>query len=297
MTSAALRSDFSGTFPFTSNSCRTTSGQMAYVDEGSGEPVVLLHGNPTWGYLYRKFVAPLAATHRVIAPDYIGFGRSDKPASDLKLADHVRNFTDLALDLNLRNATLVMQDWGGPIGLGFATRHPERVKRLVVMNTWAFRIRQGTPLHPLLEQFRIPGVGEAFVQGANLFVEGFLPAGIHQRHKVDEVMMSAYRAPFPDFNSRAPVLAFPRDIPVGDDHPSSATMAAIEERLASLDVPMLIVWGMRDIALPAALIDLRWLKYFPQAQVHRLENASHFLQEDEPDRIIELILDFLNRHR
>jgi len=296
MTTAA-DSDFDGTFPFTSKFCRTSSGRMAYVDEGVGDPVVLLHGNPTWGYLYRRFIPPLSKSHRVVVPDDIGFGRSDKPASDLKLADHVQNFTELALHLDLKKVTLVMQDWGGPIGLGFATRHPERVKALVVMNTWAFRIRQGTPLHPLLEQFRIPGVGEALVQGVNLFVEGFLPAGIHQREKITDAMMQAYRAPFPDFNSRAPVLAFPRDIPVGDEHPSTATMGAIEDRLNALDVPMLIVWGMRDIALPSALIDLRWLKYFPRAEVHRLENAGHFLQEDEPDRIVGLIIDFLTRHQ
>lgn len=297
MTTPAVNADFDGTFPFTSKSCRTSSGRMAYVDEGSGDPIVLLHGNPTWGYLYRRFIPPLAEGHRVVVPDYIGFGRSDKPASDLKLADHVRNFTDLALHLDLKKVTLVMQDWGGPIGLGFATRHADRVKALVVMNTWAFRIRQGTPLHPLLEQFRIPGVGEALVQGMNLFVEGFLPAGIHQREKINDTMMRAYRAPFPDFNSRAPVLAFPRDIPVGDEHPSTATIGTIEDRLNTLDVPILIVWGMRDIALPPALIDLRWLKYFPRAEVHRLDNASHFLQEDEPERIVGLIIDFLNHHR
>lgn len=287
--------DFDGTFPFTSRFAQTTAGRMAYVDAGSGDPVVMLHGNPTWGYLYRRFIPPLAARHRAIVPDYIGFGRSQKPDRDLRLADHIGNFTDLVLRLDLRNITLVMQDWGGPIGLGFATAHPDRVKRLVVMNTWAFRIREGTPLHPLLEQFRVPGVGEAFVQGANLFVEGFLPAGIHQRHRINDTMMRAYRAPFPDFNSRAPILAFPRDIPVGDDHPSTPTMGAIEDRLKALRVPMLIVWGMRDLALPAALIEARWLKYFADAEVHRLEHAGHFLQEDEPDRIVDIILGFMDR--
>jgi haloalkane dehalogenase len=288
--------NFDGTFPFTSRFCQTTGGRMAYVDEGRGDPVVLLHGNPTWGYLYRRFIPPIAARYRAIVPDYIGFGRSQKPEMDLRLTDHIRNFTDLALQLDLRNATLVMQDWGGPIGLGFATTHPDRVKRLVVMNTWAFRIRHGTPLHPLLEQFRLPDIGEAFVQGANLFVEGFLPAGIHHRHRITDTMMGAYRAPFPDFHSRAPILAFPRDIPVGDEHPSARAMGAIEDRLKGLALPMLIVWGMRDHALPAALIDQRWLKYFPGAEVHRLANASHFLQEDEPDRIVDLILSFIERH-
>jgi haloalkane dehalogenase len=300
MSSAAafdsLGSDFSGTFPFQSLYFKAPDGQMAYVDEGKGEPIVMLHGNPTWSYLYRKFIPPIAARHRAIAVDHIGFGRSDKPLKMLRLEDHIQNFSELALDLDLNNATLVMQDWGGPIGLGFATRHPERIKRLVIMNSWAFRIAAGTQLHPLLEQFRVPGIGEALVQGFNLFIEGFLPAGIHRPKKRDPIMMAAYRAPFPDYNSRAPVLAFPRDIPVGDDHPSSAVMGEIEDTLHKLRVPVLIVWGAHDIAIPSQLIQARWLRYFPDAKVHLLNTASHFLQEDEPEQTVGLILDFINRH-
>jgi pimeloyl-ACP methyl ester carboxylesterase len=288
--------DFSGTFPFESLYHKAPDGWMAYVARGKGEPVVMLHGNPTWSYLYREFILPIAAGYRAIAVDHLGFGRSEKPARTLRLGDHIRNFTDFALAEDFRDVTLVMQDWGGPIGLGFATRHPDRVKRLVVMNTWAFRIAAGTPLHPLLEQFRIPGVGEALVQGLNLFVEGFLPAGIHRPERRDPVMMAAYRAPFPDYNSRAPVLAFPRDIPVGDDHPSAAVMGEIQDNLHKLQVPVLIIWGRHDIAIPPQLIQARWLRYFPTAEVHLLDTASHFLQEDEPDRIVELILDFLRRN-
>jgi len=293
----SVGSDFSGTFPFQSLYFKAPDGQMAYVDQGRGEPIVMLHGNPTWSYLYRKFIPPIAARHRAIAVDHIGFGRSDKPVKTLRLEDHIQNFSELALNLNLTEATLVMQDWGGPIGLGFATRHPERIKRLVIMNTWAFRIAAGTGLHPLLEQFRTPGIGEAMVQGLNLFVEGFLPAGIHRPERRDPLMMAAYRAPFPDFNSRAPILAFPRDIPVGDDHPSSAIMGAIQDNLHKLQVPALIVWGVHDIAIPPQLIEARWLRYFPDAEVHLLDTASHFLQEDEPEQIVSLILDFVGRHR
>jgi haloalkane dehalogenase len=269
---------------------------MAYIDEGEGEPVVMLHGNPTWSYLYRKFIPTIAAAYRAIAVDHLGFGRSEKPLKTLRLDDHVKNFTGFVLDRDLQNITLVMQDWGGPIGLGLATRFPDRIKRLVVMNTWAFKIAAGTPLHPLLEQFRVPGIGEALVQGLNLFVEGFLPAGIHRRERIDPVMMAAYRAPFPDFNSRAAVLAFPRDIAVGDDHPSAAVMGEIQDSLHKLRVPVLIIWGTHDIAIPQQLIQARWLRYFPEAEVHLLDTASHFLQEDEPEQIVELILDFLNRN-
>ncbi|MBI3951628.1 MAG: alpha/beta fold hydrolase [Acidobacteria bacterium] len=270
---------------------------MAYIDEGAGEPVVMLHGNPTWSYLYRKFIPPIAEGYRAIAPDHVGFGRSDKPLKTLRLADHIRNFTELVLSLDLRHITLVMQDWGGPIGLGFAVEHPERIRRLVVMNTWAFRIRTGTPLHPLIEQFRISGIGEALVQGLNLFVEGFLPAGIHQREKINDIMMAAYRAPFPDFNSRVAILAFPRDIPVGDEHPSTSVIGEIEDNLKKLDVPVLIIWGTHDLAMPVLMVKARWLRHFPDAEVHLLDDASHFLQEDDPEKVVELILNFLRRHR
>jgi pimeloyl-ACP methyl ester carboxylesterase len=283
-------------FPFRPRFHPVDGVRLAFVEEGRGEPVILLHGNPTWGYLYRKFVRPLARGHRVIVPDHMGFGRSDKPPdrSRYRLARHIANLEALLLHLDVRGATLVMQDWGGPIGLGFATRHPERIKRLVLMNTWAWVIPAGTRLHPLLEQFRTPGLGEALVQGLNLFVEGFLPAGIFQPARLTPALMRAYRAPFPDWHSRVGILAFPRDIVVGDDHPSAPAMREIAEKLPSLKVPVLLIWALRDPAFPRAMIGL-WQKVFPHAEVHTLERAGHFLQEDEPEQILALLQRFLAR--
>jgi haloalkane dehalogenase len=281
-------------FPFRSKFHAVEGVKLAYVDQGRGEPVVLLHGNPTWGYLYRKFIPPLARTNRVIVPDHMGFGRSDKPLDPARyrLARHIANLESLLLKQNIRNATLVMQDWGGPIGLGFAVRHPDRIKRLVIMNTWAWVIPAGTRIHGLLEQFRQPGVGEALVQGLNLFVEGFLPAGIHKKERVTAGLMRAYRAPFPEWNSRVGILAFPRDIVVGDDHPSAPAMHEIAQKLPSLKVPVLLIWAMKDPAFPKAMIGL-WQKIYPHAQLHTLENAGHYLQEDEPEQIVGLIKEFL----
>ncbi len=283
-------------FPFRSKFHAVEGVKLAYVDQGRGEPVVLLHGNPTWGYLYRKFIPPLTRTNRVIVPDHMGFGRSDKPLdpSRYRLARHIANLESLLLKQDVRNATLVMQDWGGPIGLGFAVRHPDRVKRLVIMNTWAWVIPAGTRIHGLLEQFRQPGTGEALVQGLNLFVEGFLPAGIHKKERVTAALMRAYRAPFPDWNSRVGILAFPRDIVVGDDHPSAPAMHEVGQKLPSLKVPVLLIWAMKDPAFPKAMIGL-WQKIYPHAQLHTLENAGHYLQEDEPEQIVGLIKEFLKR--
>ncbi len=286
---------FGGTWPYQPRFFEYDGIRFHYVDEGGGEPVVLLHGNPTWGYLYRKFIPPLSEKNRCVAPDYMGFGKSDKPLDKpYTLARHIENFTAFALHLDLRDATLVMQDWGGPIGLGFAVEHPDRVKRLVILNTWAFRVPEGIRLAPLLELFRQPHVGEGMVQGLNLFVEGYLPAGIHHKERLNEIM-PAYRAPFPDWNSRIGTLAFPRDIPVGDDHPSTPAMGRIEDNLGKLKVPTIIIWGMQDIAIPPPLID-RWQSHYPQAEVHRIETGNHFLQEDEPEQIVDLIQDFLERH-
>jgi len=283
-------------FPFRSKFHAVEGVKLAYVDQGRGEPVVLLHGNPTWGYLYRKFIPPLARANRVIVPDHMGFGRSDKPLdpSRYRLARHIANLESLLLKLDVQNATLVMQDWGGPIGLGFAVRHTHRVKRLVILNTWAWVIPAGTRIHPLLEQFRQPGTGEALVQGLNLFVEGFLPAGIHKKERVTAALMRAYRAPFPDWNSRVGILAFPRDIVVGDDHPSAPAMHEIAQKLPTLKVPVLLIWAMKDPAFPKAMIGL-WQKLYPHAQLHTLEQAGHYLQEDEPEQIVGLIREFLRR--
>jgi cis-3-alkyl-4-acyloxetan-2-one decarboxylase len=286
---------FGGTFPFKPHFFTHDAVRLHYVDEGQGEPIVLLHGNPTWSYLYRSFIPPLSKSHRCLAPDHMGFGRSDKPLDrPYTLAKHIENLTALLDHLGVSDITLVMQDWGGPTGLGFAVDHPERVKRLVILNTWAFRLPEATRLAPLLELFRQPHVGEAMVQGLNLFVEGFLPAGIYHQERLNEIM-PAYRAPFPDWNSRIGTLRFPRDIPVGDAHPSTPTMGYIQDNLGKLKVPTIIIWGMHDPVIPPAIIEA-WTAVYPHAEVHRLETASHFLQEDEPEEIVSLIQGFLKRN-
>ncbi len=287
---------FGGAFPWTSKYVATASGaRVAYVDEGSGEPIVMLHGNPTWSFLYRNFIADLSKTHRAIAVDHIGFGRSDKPLDGTyTLAGHIANFTSTMDALDLRDVTLVMQDWGGPIGMGWAIEHADRVKRLVIMNTWAFRVPGGTRLMPLLELFREPMVGEAMVQGANMFVEGFLPLGIHRKEILPEIM-PAYRAPFPDWNSRVAVARFPKDIPVGDEHPSTPAMGHIQDNLGALNVPTLLIWGIHDPAIGPAVMDV-WKSIYPHAETHTIADASHFLQEDAPAEIIARIRTFLAAH-
>jgi cis-3-alkyl-4-acyloxetan-2-one decarboxylase len=292
---------FGGTWPYEPRFFDTPDGRMHYVDEGprDGRPVVMLHGNPTWGYLYRNFVPPLVeAGHRAIVPDHLGFGRSEKPdrAELYTIARHAERMESLLESLDLRDATVVPQDWGGPIGLHWAVRHPERVGRLFILNTFAHRPREEVKLPLPLRLFRTPGVGEVMVKGLDLFKRVFLfRAGVVHRDRLTAEVKRAYRAPHPSWSSRTPILVFPREIPSGPEGPVSDLCAQIEQGLAPgfRDKPVKIAWAMKDIAFTPELLEGLWLQTFPHAEVMRLEDAGHYLQEDAHERIVPALVDFL----
>lgn len=285
--------DFEGTFPFEPRYQRVAEDvRLHYVEEGDGDPVVMLHGNPTWSYLYRRFLPAIAeAGHRGIALDHMGFGRSDRPPGHGRytLGRHIENLVAFVRELDLENITLVVQDWGGPIGMGMAVREPDRVARLVIMNTWIGVLPDGIRL-PFHQPFLQPGLGEILALGANLFVEAMF-AGM-RTESASPLVAEAYRAPFPDYYSRVPILAFARDIPIGDHHPSAPAMREIGEKLPELHRPTLLVWGMRDPVLPPPILE-GWKALYPQAEVLELPDARHFLQEDEPEPISARIVEFL----
>lgn len=289
---ADLMSDFDGTFPFEPRFVEVNGVKLHYVEEGSGHPIVLFHGNPTWSYLYRNMIPPLAAAgFRAIAWDYMGFGRSDKPHdARYVLQTHVDNSVAFVDALDLRDATFVMQDWGGPIGCGTAVARPDRVRALVIMNTWAWVLPEGA-VPPFLEQFRTRGLGELLQLAGNLFVES-IPGGIFRKENISETMMDAYRAPFRDHTSRTAVLQFPRDIPFGENERSAKTMSAITESLRNLDVPVLLLWGMEDRIFPPLFIEV-WKDIFPKAETREVARAAHYLQEDAPEELAAAIAEFL----
>jgi haloalkane dehalogenase len=197
--------------------------------------------------------------------------------------------TVAAIDaLDLHDITLAGHDWGGPIGLGALLRRPERFRAIVLMNTWAWELPSFLP--PFLREFRTDGLGEILALAGNLFVES-IPGGMTRR-KVDPVMMDAYRAPFPDYWSRVGTLAFPRDIPLSERDPSSGAMSRIHAQLGGLDVPALFVWGMRDRVFQPVFLE-QWRELFPAARVVALEDAGHYLLEDQPEPIAREIADFL----
>ncbi|MEX2447348.1 MAG: alpha/beta fold hydrolase [Solirubrobacterales bacterium] len=283
---------------------------MHFIDEGprEGRPVVLLHGNPTWGYLYRDFVPALVeAGHRAIVPDHLGFGRSEKPDDvDLyRVPRHAERLDALLESLDLRGATVVPQDWGGPIGLRWATRHPERVDGLFILNTYAHGWkpealppgRDKVPLPLPLRLFRTPGVGEVLVKGLDAFKRGFLfKEGVRHRERLTPTVKRAYRSPHRSWSERTPILVFPREIPVTGDGPVVAMTTEIERGLKQhfRTKPVHITWAMKDPAFRPEYLDSLWLDTFPEASVTKLDDAGHYLQEDAHERIVPELVGFVN---
>jgi pimeloyl-ACP methyl ester carboxylesterase len=287
-----LHETFDGTYPFKPHLRSINGFRMHYVDEGEGEPIIFLHGEPTWGYLYRRFIPPLSKTNRVIVPDHMGFGKSDVPQNmPYTLAQHIDNLTKLILELDLEDLTLVGQDWGGPIMFGFAVNYPDRVKRLVIMNTGIGVYPEDTKTW--VSDMIAKGTYEKILGNLKKTLPGLLAGGVSKETKITETMIRAYTAPFPDKASCKGAMAFPLDIPVGRNHPSAPIMHSILERRNLLrDKSKIIIWGLKDPVFPRMILNW-WLQAYPRTEIHELSEASHFLQEDAPDKIVKIIQEFL----
>jgi haloalkane dehalogenase len=261
--------------------------RMHYVDAGSGPPVLLLHGEPTSSFLWRNIIPPLVgAGYRAVAPDLIGFGRSDKPEDVgwYSYDRHVASVEQLVDELGLHGLTLVVHDWGGPIGLRFAVEHEDIVDRLVILDTG---IGGGRPPSDAWLHFRdvVRRTGRA-IDPARL-VEAGTVGGL-----TDDVR-AAYNEPFPTPESKAGVLAFPELVPAEPEHPNTAPMNRVRDALRSWTKPTLVVWGASDTALPPTLADA-FAELIPGAgEPVVLEGAGHFLQEDRPEELAAAILRFL----
>jgi haloalkane dehalogenase len=261
--------------------------RMHVVDEGEGPPVLLLHGEPTSSYLWRNVIPPLVANgHRAVAPDLIGFGRSDKP-SDVgwyTYDRHVSSIAALVDALGLSGITLVVHDWGGPIGLRYAVEHEDLVDRLVILDTG---IGGGRPPSDAWLQFRaaVRRLG-GDVDPARLVESGTV-------NGLDDETRAGYAEPFPTPESKAGVLAFPELVPAEPGHPNTAPMDRVREALRSWTKPALVVWGAEDRALPPSLAHA-FAELIPGAGTPLvLDGAGHFLQEDRPDEVAAAIVRFL----
>lgn len=279
---------FGGTFPYEPHFIEINGFNMHYVDEGEGECIVCIHGMPTWSYLYRNFIKNLSKDYRVIAPDHMGFGKSDVPLNkQYVMEQHIDNLTTLLLNLGLKKISLIVQDWGGPIGLGFAVNFPDKISNLIIMNTSVGVMKEDKePWYAPLEK---RGKYHEFIKN----ISNIMKMGISNKKKITSQLIEAYSAPFPKDEYYIGALAFPKDIPVGQNHPSANIMQEVRQKLPVLShKKKILIWGLRDPIFPEWMIDW-WKKIFPEIEVHKIENASHFLQEDSPDEIISIIRDFL----
>ena len=261
--------------------------RMHYLDEGDGAPILLLHGEPSWAFIYRNMIPPLARVGRVVAPDYFGFGRSDKPTrvEDYSYDFHYRSIERLAGELELRDATVVVQDWGGPIGFRLAVEQPERVGRLVILNTGI-----GAGAAPSEEWLRF----RAFVRriGAELLPGQLIRVSCVS--ELDEGVVEAYNAPFPTPESKAGVLAFPELVPTDLDHPSAPKMLEVRAGLERWEKPALVLFSNSDpIFTPRAAE--RMAALVPGAgPAEIVDGAGHFLQEEKGEEIARRIVRFLD---
>jgi cis-3-alkyl-4-acyloxetan-2-one decarboxylase len=268
--------------------------RMHYLDEGprDGIPLVMCHGNPTWSFYYRTLIPELSKTYRVIVPDHVGCGLSDKPQEyPYRLEQHIRNLEALIAHLDLNDIVLVVHDWGGAIGMGAATRLPERVARFVIFNTSAFYL----PAIPaLLHLARSPGLGAFMLRGLNAFAGLAVWLAMGDRSRMTRAIRSGYLAPYDSWHNRIAIYRFVQDIPVRPTHPTRATVDAIDAGLAQFrDHPMLIMWGAKDWVFTVRDFLAGWRARFPGAVVHVFEDAGHYVVEDAHPRILPLMLKFL----
>ena len=273
-------------YPFEPRYVEQDGLRLHYLDEGEGPAVLLLHGEPTWSYLYRTIIPELAPAARAIAPDYFGFGRSDKPlrVEDYSYDFHVRSITLLVEELDLRDATVVVQDWGGPIGLRLAVEHPERIGKLVIMNTG---IGGGRPPSAEWLRFRewLRRLGTDVVPGRLVALSAVQPIA-------DEVV-EAYSAPWPVPDSKAGILAFPDLVPFSPDHPDLRVHLAVREQLAHWDRPALVLFSDSDPIFSPRAAE-RIAAHIPGAlEPEIVAGAGHFLQEDQGSVIGRRISEFV----
>jgi pimeloyl-ACP methyl ester carboxylesterase len=267
---------------------------MSFVDEGprQDEAVLMLHGNPTWSYYFRHLVRALGPTMRCVVPDHIGMGASEKPSNyDYSLATRIADIEALVTHLGLRRIHLVVHDWGGAIGFGFAARHPEKIGRLVILNTGAFAMDR---IPARIALCKLPGLGPLFVRGANGFAWPATWMAMHRRVlTADE--KRGYLWPYDSWANRVAVSAFVRDIPMSASHPSWATLKKVEEGLGQFcDRPALIVWGGQDFCFNDSFLE-HWKTILPKAEVRRLADAGHYVLEDARDETVGAIKPFLLR--
>jgi len=285
--------DWRSLYPFESHIMPLDGLRYHYLDEGEGDALLMVHGNPTWSFYWRNLVTAFRDRYRAVVPDHIGCGMSDKPADyPYNLATHTKNLLRLIERLDLTNITLMAHDWGGAIGLGAAVEAPHRFARLILFNTGAFP----PPFVPFrIRLCRTPILGRIAVQRWNWFARAALFMAVEKPQRWTPAAKTGMLAPYDRPQHRVAIERFVGDIPFTRRHPTYQTLADLEQRLPQLaDRPVQFIWGMKDWCFTPACLE-RLLAHFPDAQVHRLADAGHYVVEDAHERIVPLVEEFLAR--
>jgi haloalkane dehalogenase len=286
--------DWRAQYPFKSHWLDLDGVSCHYVDEGSGEPLLLVHGNPTWSFYWRAVIRHFALHRRVVAIDHVGCGLSDKPRHyPYRLAQHVSNLRRLVEHLDLGQITLVGHDWGGAIGLGAAVAMPERFARFVMLNTAAFR---SSRMPWRIRVCRTPILGRLAVQGLGGFSQAAVRMAVADRRRLSAAARAGLLAPYDSWANRQAVYRFVADIPMSPAHPSYRTLEQIELQIPKLaDRPWTLIWGMRDWCFTPEFLE-RFRALVPGAEVHRLEDVGHWVVEEAPERVCAIVEEFLRTH-
>lgn len=281
--------------PYTSHELPVGPHSLRYLDVGSGDDVLLcVHGNPTWSFYWRRIVERFSDSHRVIAVDHLGCGRSDKPSRGdfgYTLASHRDNLVALIDALGLRRVTLIAHDWGGAIGLASLLQRQDRFDRIVLLNTGAFP----PPYVPLrIAACRIPLIGTAAVRGLNAFARAAITMAM-SRNQLDRQVATGLLAPYDSWRNRVAIDAFVRDIPMSRKHPTYATLEKLQSDLPKLTgMPSLLVWGMKDWCFRPECLH-RFQTVWPQAKSVEIADAGHYVIEDAPQETLDAIAEFLSQ--
>lgn len=286
--------DWRSLYPFESHWLTLSGHRYHYLDEGSGPVLLLVHGNPTWSFYWREMVKGLRDRYRLIVPDHIGCGLSDKPPAEKYSYHLARRMVDLARliqELDLRDITLVAHDWGGAIGMGTAVSMPDRFSRFVLTNTAAFRFDR-CPLR--IRMVHTP-IGKLAVQGLNLFARSATRMAVSKPERMTPQVRAGFLAPYDSWANRVGVYRFVCDIPLRPEHPSYSTLKAIEDGLPKFrEHPFCFIWGMDDWCFTPTFLD-RFLEFYPGAETHRLDGVGHYVMEDAHEQVVPIVERFLDR--
>ena len=291
--------NFDSLFPFRRNFLDLNGQKYHYLNEGKGEPVVMVHGNPSWSFYYRNLVTQLSQQYQCIVPDHIGCGLSDKPSDadyDYTLNQRINDLDKLLDHLDIKqNITLVVHDWGGMIGMGYAARYPDRIKRLVILNTAAFNM-------PNTKKFPIPlwicrntYLGTVLVRGFNAFSSIASYVGV-KRKPMPKVIRKAYVAPFNSWKNRISTLRFVQDIPLLKTDRNYQLVEDIDNSLKHFQtIPTVICWGLQDFVFDKHFL-ATWKQKMPHAEVHEFADCGHYILEDASNDVINIVQKFMAKN-